>query len=346
MAKHLIFAEPLKVAYEEVPLAAPGPGQIRTRALLSAISHGTEMVTFLGKSQFQDMKFVEGRFYVPKEPGDPGNYPFRYAGYDLISEVVTVGPEVTGFTPGDRVFSPTPHRTECLLNAADCEVLKLAPQTRPEDAIMLSLATVAFTAAQDAEIKLGDVVVVFGGGMVGQLTAQMAFLRGAGRVFLVEPNAKRRKMAEAKGPVETIDPRAGHPGLQIYQRLGKKHPDVVIECSGAVKALDDAIAACGVAGTVIAVGYYAGPATDLMLCGGFLTNRVTIKASMNVWGCPSRWPQQWDRGRNLRTVLGLIETGKLNFTGFVSLRVPFAEAQSAYDTIQCDPSHMKVVLTY
>jgi len=346
MAQHLIFAEPLRVAYEDVNLAAPGPGQLQARTLLSGISHGTEMVTFLGKSQFADMKFVEGRFYVPKEPGDPGNYPFRYAGYDLISEVVAVGPEVREFAPGDRVFSPTPHRTASLLKAEDCEIVKLAPPTRPEDAIMLSLATVAFTAVQDAEIKLGDHVVVFGGGMVGQLTVQLAFLRGAGRVFLVEPNAGRRKMAEAKSPVETIDLLAGHPGMQIYQRLGKKHPDVVIECSGVVKALNDAIAVSGVAGTVVAVGYYPGPATDLMLCAEFLTNRVTIKASMNVWDCPSRWPLQWDRGRNLRTVLGLIEAGKLNVDGFVSLRVPFTEAQRAYEAIQRDASHMKVVLTY
>ena len=225
-------------------------------------------------------------------------------------------------------------------------MLKLAPQTRPEDAIMLSLATVAFTGVQDAEIKLGDVVAVFGGGTVGQLTVQLAFLRGASRVFLVEPNAERRKMAETKGAAETIDPRAEHPGSQIYRRLGSKYPDVVIECSGAVKGLSDAIAVSGVAGTVVAVGYCAEPATDLRLGAEFLTNRVTVKASMNVWDCPSRWPLQWDRGRNLRTVLGLIETGKLDFAGFVSLRVPFAEAQRAYETIQQDPSHMRVVLTY
>lgn len=346
MAKHLIFSEPLKVAYEEITLPEPGPGQIRTRTVLSGISHGTEMVTFLGKSQFQDSKMIEGRFFVPKEAGDPGNYPFHYAGYDLISEVVAVGPDVSGFAVGDRVFSPTPHRTECLLNVEDCEVMKLAPTTRPEDAIMLSLATVAFTGIQDAEIKLGDIVVVFGGGMVGQLVVQQAFLRGAGRVFLVEPNEGRRKMAESKGPVETIDPRAGHPGAQIFQRLGKTYPDVVIECSGVVKALNDAIATSGVAGTVVAMGYYAESAKDLKLSDEFLTNRVTIKASMNVWDCPSRWPLKWNRRRNLCTVLGLIEAGKLDFTGFVSLRIPFEEAQRAYETIKSDPSYMKVVLTY
>ena len=346
MSKQLIFSEPLKVAYEDADLPEPGPGQIRTRAVMSGISHGTEMVTFLGKGPFQNMKMIDGRFFVPKDAADPSNYPFRYAGYDMISEVVAVGSDVTAFAPGDRVFSPTPHRTECLLNAADGEVLKLAPDTTPEEGLMLSLATVAFTGVQDAEIKLGDVVAVFGGGTVGQLTAQLAFLRGASRVFMVEPNEERRKMAEARGPVETIDPLAEHPGSQIYRRLGQKYPDVVMECSGAVKGLRDAIATSGVAGTVVAVGFYAEPATDLMLGAEFLTNRVTIKASMNVWNCPSRGALQWDRGRNLRTVLGLIESKKLDVSGFVSLWVPFEEAQQAYEIIREDPSLLRVALTY
>ncbi len=346
MSKQLIFPAPLTVDYEEHTLPAPGPGQILTKAIVSGISHGTEMVSYLGKGPFMDMKMIEGRFFVPKESGDPSNYPFRYAGYDMISEVTAVGQGVANFAPGDRVFSPTPHRTECMLGAADCEVMKLSPGMLPEDAIMLSLATVAFTGVQDAEIKLGDVVVVFGGGIVGQLAVELAWLRGASRVFMVEPNAGRRAMAEARSAVETIDPLVSHPGAQIYAFNGKRYPDVVLECSGSVKGLQSAISASGIAGTVIAVGYYASPATDLMLGAEFITNRVTVKASMNVWNCPSRWPQQWDRARNLRTVLALIEKGKLDFSGFVSMRVPFMEAKRAYEAIRTDPSHMKVVLTY
>jgi len=41
-----------------------------------------------------------------------------------------------------------------------------------------------------------------------------------------------------------------------------------------------------------------------------------------------------------------VESRKLRFDGFVSLRIPFKEAQRAYETIRENPSHMKVVLTY
>ena len=121
---------------------------------------------------------------------------------------------------------------------------------------------------------------------------------------------------------------------------------MVIECSGTVRGLKAAIQSAGIGGTVIATGFYAEPSTELILGEEFLHNRITLKASMGVWGCPSHWPLTWNRQRNLQTVLDLIESGRLRFDGFVSLRVPFAEAQKAYDLIRTEPRHMKVVLTY
>lgn len=346
MAQQLVMTAPGKVGYEERAVGAPGPGQVRVKTILSGISHGTEMTVFTGTSPFIERKIIDGRVFVPKDAGDPPFYPFHWAGYDLAGKITAVGSGVTGYAVGDRVFIPRPHQTELLFAAADGEMLKLKPDTAPEDAIMTSLATVAFGAAQDAEIKLGDTVAVFGGGMVGQLTAQMAFLNGATTVFLVEPRADRRAQAAALMPVTPIDPAVKIPALAIRDRNGGRSPDVVIECSGSVPGLSGAIQAAGVAGTVVAAGFYAGPATALCLGEELLHNRVTIKASMGVWGCPSRWPLTWERVRELRTVLNLIEAKRLRFDGYVSLRVPFAEAQRAYETIRDNPKHTKVVLTY
>jgi len=205
---------------------------------------------------------------------------------------------------------------------------------------------VAFVATQDAEIKLGDAVVIVGGGAVGQLAVQMAFLHGAGKVFLVEPNADRCKMAAAVTAVRTVDPIKENAAQVIHEQNGNKPPDVVLECSGVIAGLKTAIQCAGVAGTVVAVGFYADPATAIVFGEEFIHNRITLKASMGVWGCPSRWPDHWNRVRNLETVLTLIEDNRLRFDGFVSLRIPFEEAQRAYETIREQPHHLKIVLTY
>lgn len=212
---------------------------------------------------------------------------------------------------------------------------------------MLNLLAVALTATNDAEIKLGGVVAVVGGGTVGQLVVQTAFRSGARKVFLVEPSQERRQFAAARCAVVPIDPSDGLPVLQIRRHNDGNPPDVVIECSGAVAGLHTAIQAAGIAGTVVAAGFLTGPATALCLGEEFLHNRVTIKASMGVWGCPSRHGRLWTRARLLREALALMESRKLKLDGFVSARFPFTEAQSAYDAIRKEPGkHLKVVLTY
>lgn len=346
MAKRLIIAAPGRAAYETVKLSQPGLGEIRVKALLSAISHGTEMAAFMGTSPFIRDTITPQRYFIPKPADAEPFYPFRWCGYDLVGTVTAVGPEVTGYAVGDRLFLPIPHQNECVVKVPNAEYQKLRPGTAPEDAIMASLATVAFVAVQDAEVKLGDVVCVVGGGAVGQLAVQVAFLQGAGRVFLVEPNAARRQLAASVSAVEPVDPGPALAVQTILERTGGTPPDVVIECSGKVKALQSAIQIAGLAGTVVAAGFYTESCQDLRLDYEFLHNRVTIKASMGVWGCPSRWPLTWNRARSLRTVMSLIEAGKFRFDGFVSLRVPFAEAQRAYETIRDNPQHLKVVLTY
>jgi 2-desacetyl-2-hydroxyethyl bacteriochlorophyllide A dehydrogenase len=345
MALQLVFSEPQRVAYEDSEVGAPAAGQVRVKTILSGISHGTEMVAFLGKAPFLHKKMTAERTFAPREPSDPSFYPFRYAGYDSVGEVVAVGDGVAQYAVGDRVSMALPHATERIVDAANPEVLKLQRDTNPEDAIMMSLGTVAFVAAQDAEIKLGDTVAVIGGGAVGQLAVQMAFLQGAVRVFLVEPNPGRRKLAASLTTAATMDPLTEIPAAVIRRDNGGHAPDVVIECSGTIRGLKTAIQCAGVAGTVVATGFYAEPSTELILGEEFLHNRITLKASMGVWGCPSRWPLTWNRARNLRTVLDLIEARRLRFDGFVSLRVPFAEAQRGYETIRDEPGHLKVVLT-
>jgi 2-desacetyl-2-hydroxyethyl bacteriochlorophyllide A dehydrogenase len=252
---------------------------------------------------------------------------------------------VRRYQVGDRLFTEFPHQTAWVFDEKE-DFFRLGADTAPEDALMLSLATVAFIAAQDGEVKLGDRVAVFGGGIVGQLTAQMALLNGASRVFLVEPSEERRQLAVSHAAVEPIDPGREIPALAIRRALGGRWPDVVLECSGKIEGLRAAVQTAGVAGTVVAAGFYAGDTRNFSFAEEFLHNRITIKASMGVWGCPSRWPLAWDRRRNLETVMAMIEKGKLNLKGFASLRVPFKEAQRAYEAIRDNRAPLRVLLTY
>lgn len=58
---------------------------------------------------------------------------------------------------------------------------------------------------EQADVELGEDVVIVGGGIMGQLHNALCKLRGA-RTILVEPDASRRAMALERGADEVIDP--------------------------------------------------------------------------------------------------------------------------------------------
>jgi len=70
------------------------------------------------------------------------------------------------------------------------------------------LAFVALNGVHDAQIRLGDLVAVFGLGTPGQIVVQAARASGA-TVIGVDPVKERREMALRLGADRVLDPNAG-----------------------------------------------------------------------------------------------------------------------------------------
>lgn len=92
------------------------------------------------------------------------------------------------------------------------------------------------------ELRSGDTVLIVGGGAIGLLMLQLALLRGASRVVLSEPVAKRREIGLKLGACAAIDPSAGDLAAQFMAATGREGADVVIECVGNTAATAQAIA--------------------------------------------------------------------------------------------------------
>ena len=73
---------PEVLAYEDVEIGRPGPGEVRVRNRAIGLN-------------FVDIYFRSGAYAPPALPVTPGN--------EGAGEVVAVGEGVDGFTPGDRV---------------------------------------------------------------------------------------------------------------------------------------------------------------------------------------------------------------------------------------------------
>jgi 2-desacetyl-2-hydroxyethyl bacteriochlorophyllide A dehydrogenase len=352
MSRTLVLDGPRQLRLAEQPSRSLGPGEVRLRARLSGISHGTELSLYRGTSAFADKVFDRGlRAFVEPPAGSASAYPVTL-GYEMISEVVEVGPGVTEVTVGDLVHTGTPHQEETVLDLAASlratyPLVVLPTDERLERGVFLSLAAVALQAVHDAEIKLGDAVSVHGLGAIGLLAVQMCRLEGIQNVIGIDPEPHRRDLAARFGATHVLDAADDKLGLTVRDRNGGHGVDVAIEVSGSDRGLQGALSAAGLGGTVVAAGFYQGGAAHLRLGEEFHHNRLSLIASVGSWGAPDRHAPLWNRRRVLDTAARLLFTDRVAVDGLLDRTFPFEEAPAAYRWLDEHPHDaVKVALAY
>jgi 2-desacetyl-2-hydroxyethyl bacteriochlorophyllide A dehydrogenase len=335
MPRELIVTAPRTVAIVEREDAPLEPGQLRARALVSGISHGTELQLWRGSSAFRGSRFdTDLRLFVPDESGD--SYPLRL-GYEWVGVVE----EGDGLAAGTMVHLPRPHAETHVFAAGDAFVVP--DDLSAERAAMLQSATIALQAVHDASLKLGDRVAIFGLGTFGLLAVQLARLSGAGWIAASDPLPERRARGESLGADHLLDPSAVDAGLEL-RLLDGVGVDVAIEFSGSHAGLDAAMRSVRVGGAVVAAGFYSGG--ELLLGREFHHNRLSLVASQGGWGLPPR-DERWPRARGRRVVAELLASGRLRADELVTHRIPFAEASSAYELAEERPADvLRMLLVY
>ena len=125
----------------------------------------------------------------------------------------------------------------------------------PAKAVFANLLDVAVTANQDVPVRIGDVVVVYGHGVVGGLCAQLA-ARNAGSIIVVDAYEKRREAALEWGATAAVAPQDAE--ATIMELSEGRGADVSFEASGAPAAVQTAINTAGQEGIVVVLSFFGG----------------------------------------------------------------------------------------
>lgn len=350
MPTELILTAPRQLEFAELPDTPLAPDQVRAQAILSGISHGTELNLYSGSSPFKDKFFdPDLRLFLDKPAGEVEEV--GRIGYEWVGRVTEIGASVTNFKAGDLVHLPFHHAQMHTFTAGEGTMIggisPLPPGLEPDKAIFLALAGVALQAMHDAHIKVGDRVAIFGLGAIGLLALQIARLNGAIWVDAIDPLPARRALAQSYGADRTHDPGAGDVAYAIKSASPERGADVAIELSGHYTALNEAIRSVRMGGVVVAAGFYRGGGTPLQLGHEWHHNRVTMVSSMGVWGNAHRDHPLWNRARVHDMAADLLASGKLRVDGMITQRILFRDAPQAYRLIEEKPQDViKVVLEY
>jgi NADPH:quinone reductase-like Zn-dependent oxidoreductase len=176
---------PGRAELREATLPAPGAGDLRVRARVSALSRGTERLVHHGRVPRE----VAAAMRCPMQEGE-FPFPVKY-GYCLVAEIED-GPRA-----GERVFCLHPHQTHAVLPAALCAPI---PDGIPDArAALAANMETALNAIWDAAPLAGERALVIGAGVVGLLAAFLLARIPGVAVTVVDRDPARAPLAEAFG---------------------------------------------------------------------------------------------------------------------------------------------------
>lgn len=322
------------------PVPRPGSGQVLVRSQLTAISPGTEM-TLYGRAATNVYlhKRWDPELRLFRAGGATLDYPVTF-GYRASGEVVES--RADGLSAGTRVWGHWRH-TEYTLRDASLGECRLPAELSHADGVDVGqMGPICVNAVAFAEDRLaGSPAVVFGGGVVGLITAQVARAAGAAEVHVVDRLRGRLAMAAELG-FRTVEASAETDvAYQLKRALGADAIPVAFECSGSTFALHEAIRSVRRRGLVVAVGFYQGEARGLSLGDEFHHNGVHI-CSAQIGNVHPAWDLSALRSRTLE----LATSGRLRLAGLPRLTMPVEQVSDGFAALQRPEEVLQVALSY
>ena len=214
---------------------------------------------------------------------------------------------------------------------ADVAPMKVPEGLSDDEVLFLTdIFPTGYQGAEQAEIKGGDIVAIWGAGPVGYFAIQSARIMGAERIIAIETVPERIALAKRAGATDIID----FSKEDVYERIKEismgKGADAVIDCVGmeasgghgfagmidAAKekltsserttALEQAIKSVRGCGTVSVPGVYGGPVSVNM--GQVVQKGLTLRSG------------QTHVKRYLEPLTKLIQEKKIDTTSLISHR--------------------------
>ncbi len=200
------------------------------------------------------------------------------------------------------------------------DMVRLLPDTMTfDEGAMVEPAAVSLHATNLADIKVGDKVLVVGGGIIGLMAVEFARLEGASYIALLETNMARGKKATTVGKADEYFDALDEKTIPLLKETTNGGFDVVIECCGNSAATTEAITLTRPGGKLVLVGVALGPVSVPMVSA--------VMGEMTMYGAIAYTEHEFE------TVIDLIANKKINVKKYIDGTVPLEDANKSFETL-------------
>ena len=182
------------------------------------------------------------------------------------------------------------------------------------------IMSTGFAGAENANIKIGDTVVVFAQGPIGLCATAGARLRGASTIIAVDGNDHRLGIARQLGADLTLNFNQVDVVAEVLKLTGGRGADSAIEALGLQSTFEQALRVIKPGGTLSSLGVYSG---DLKIpldafAAGLGDHRI------NTALCPGG-------KERMRRLMNVLASGRLDLRPMVTHRYALDDIVAAYD---------------
>jgi predicted dehydrogenase/threonine dehydrogenase-like Zn-dependent dehydrogenase len=341
----------------EVPTPVPEPGQVLVRNRFSVVSPGTEgqsltfaRMSLLAKARARPDLVAQVRRKL-REEGPLPTYRTVLSrlespqplGYSCAGVVEAAGAGVTRFAPGDRVAcggAGYANHAEFVVVPENL-VARVPDALGFEQAAFATLGAIALQGLRVAQPTLGEIAVVVGLGLIGQLTLQLLRANGC-RVLGVDLEPARVQEALEQGAEWAYTTPEIPPTWKLDATEGHGADFAVVAASSPTAApLALAAELCRHKGRISLVG-----AMPMELDRrAFYDKELELRMSTSYG--PGRYDRsyeergqdyplpyvRWTENRNLQAFLHCLAAGQVRTQLLATETIPFADALGVYDDL-------------
>lgn len=330
MRAERFYADTKTVVVEDVPVPEPGSGEVLVKVAFCGICHS-------------DISLINGTF--------PAQRPVVIQGHEASGTIAKLGPDVTGWSVGDRVVvaagRPCGECPNCrrgdLANCLQMRIMAFAydgawaqytvalaagltpvPDNVPlEQAAILAdaVSTPYGAVVHTGKVGIGESVGVWGVGGVGTHIVQLARLVGAAPIIAVDINPAVRDRALELGADHAFDSRDPDLKDRIGEITAGRNLDIAFDAVGKKVTFEQALDCLTVGGRLVSVGMSA----DTPTIGPTSYFGVTKRQVLGHLGY---------QNADIATLAKLVSLGRLDLSRSISRIIELEEIHEGIEMLE------------
>ena len=324
--------DPRRFAVEEVPVPAPGPGEVLVAVKAAGVC-------------LSDVHLIDGSLSSPYNRN-----PAVTLGHEVAGAIEAIGADVTGWEIGQRVALQAGQScgecANCRRRITPCltprtrgvdydggwaeyalarqDTLVAIPDGLPFDQAAIipdALSTPYAAIVATAQLRPAQAVGIWGVGGLGAHAVRICRMVGAYPIIALDPIDGARKRALAFGADLAIDPSDASAIGAVRRATDGRGLDVAFDFAGVPAVREQAAASLGLGGVLVLVGLMPRPLT------------VTDSVGFTIRGNQIRG-HFGSSFQHVDQLIALASNGRLDVGPSISAHIPLAQAADAVDRLE------------